>query len=231
MHDTRDLTTRLAELLHREHAALADFLIALADFDRERRWLQLGYTSLFYFLHRELGLSKGAAFYRKTAAELVQRYPEVVEALGCARRALAQPPGRRHRGRARGGPRPPPREAGPEEGAREEAQDSASTPLRPAAAHPGRGEAGGLDPRWRPLPVAGRLRRRLRLDPAARARPHRAGRSRRSLDGRQSSGDLPAAQPARGEAGVRRGVDGPVQLETIDRSHAGACPLLRADTV
>src|SRR5690242_10519851 len=81
MHDARDLTTHLAELLHREHAALADFLIALADFDRERRWLELGHTSLFCFLHRELGLSKGAAFYRKTAAELVQRYPEVVEPL------------------------------------------------------------------------------------------------------------------------------------------------------
>ncbi len=81
MHGTRDLTTHLAELLHREHGALSDFLIALADFDRERRWLELGHTSLFYFLHRELGLSKGAAFYRKTAAELVQRYPEVIEPL------------------------------------------------------------------------------------------------------------------------------------------------------
>jgi len=56
-------------------------LIALADFDRERRWVELGHTSLFYFLHRELGLSKGSAFYRKTAAELVQRYPEVIEPL------------------------------------------------------------------------------------------------------------------------------------------------------
>jgi hypothetical protein len=81
MHDLRDLTKRLVELLCREHSALADFLVALADFDRERRWLELGHTSLFYFLHRELGLSKGAAFYRKTAAELVQRYPEVVEPL------------------------------------------------------------------------------------------------------------------------------------------------------
>ena len=81
MHDTRDLTKRLAELLRREHGALADFLIALADFDRERRWVELGHTSLFYFLHRELGLSKGAAFYRKTAAELIQRFPEVVEPL------------------------------------------------------------------------------------------------------------------------------------------------------
>jgi len=43
MNDTRDLTKRLAELLSREHAALADFLVALADFDRERRWVELGY--------------------------------------------------------------------------------------------------------------------------------------------------------------------------------------------
>ena len=81
MDDTRDLTKRLAELLRREHGALADFLVALADFDRERRWVELGHSSLFYFLHRELRLSKGAAFYRKTAAELIQRYPEVVEPL------------------------------------------------------------------------------------------------------------------------------------------------------
>ncbi len=60
MNDTRDLTKRLAELLRREHAALAEFLVALAEFDRERRWVGLGYTSLFYFLHRELGLSRGA---------------------------------------------------------------------------------------------------------------------------------------------------------------------------
>ena len=60
---------------------MADFLVALADFDRRRSWEELGYSSLFYFLHRELGLSKGAAHYRKTAAELVQRFPEIVEPL------------------------------------------------------------------------------------------------------------------------------------------------------
>jgi hypothetical protein len=71
----------LADLLAREHAALADFLVALADFDQRRLWAELGHASLFYFLHRELGLSKGAAYYRKVAAELVQRFPEVVEPL------------------------------------------------------------------------------------------------------------------------------------------------------
>jgi hypothetical protein len=79
--DARDLSARLSELLRREHDCMADFLVALADFDRRRLWVELGYSSLFWFLHRELGLSKGAAFYRKTAAELVQRFPEVIEPL------------------------------------------------------------------------------------------------------------------------------------------------------
>jgi hypothetical protein len=42
--ETRDLSLRLADLLGREHAALAEFLVALAAFDRERRWLELGYS-------------------------------------------------------------------------------------------------------------------------------------------------------------------------------------------
>ena len=79
--DALDLTAGLADLLRREHAAMAEFLLALADFDRRRLWLDLGYPGLFLFLHRELGLSKGAAHFRKVAAELVQRFPEVIEPL------------------------------------------------------------------------------------------------------------------------------------------------------
>ena len=81
MMNAREFATRIADLFQRERAAMADFLLALADFDRERLWLELGYSSLFHFLHRELGMSKGAAFYRKTAVELVQRFPEVIEPL------------------------------------------------------------------------------------------------------------------------------------------------------
>ena len=77
----RQSAAQLASLFQRERFAMADFLLALADFDRERLWLELGYSSLFHFLHRDLGMSKGAAFYRKTAAELVQKFPEVIEAL------------------------------------------------------------------------------------------------------------------------------------------------------
>lgn len=60
---------------------MADFLVALADFDARRVWLKLGYSSLFVFLHRHLGLSKGASHFRKVAAELVQRFPEVIDPL------------------------------------------------------------------------------------------------------------------------------------------------------
>jgi hypothetical protein len=79
--NARELSNRLAELLQKERHALAAFLIALSDFDRERRWVDLGHSSLFNYLHRDLGLSRGAAFYRASAAQLIQRHPEVVEPL------------------------------------------------------------------------------------------------------------------------------------------------------
>ncbi len=81
MTTAREFSERLAELLRNEHGALADFLIALSDFDQRRLWAELGHASIFSFLHVELGLSKGAAHYRKTAAELLQRVPEVIEPL------------------------------------------------------------------------------------------------------------------------------------------------------
>lgn len=88
METARDVTLRLQDLLGRERVALSDFLVALADFDRRRLWVELGHSSLFYFLCRELGLSKGAAFYRKTAAELLQRFPRIVEPLRDGRLCL-----------------------------------------------------------------------------------------------------------------------------------------------
>jgi hypothetical protein len=81
MTTARELSNHLASLLRREHEAMADFLVALAEFDRRRLYVELGHSSLFAFLHRELGLSKGAAAYRKAAADLVARFPEVAAAL------------------------------------------------------------------------------------------------------------------------------------------------------
>jgi 5-methylcytosine-specific restriction endonuclease McrA len=71
------LAARLADLLRTEQQAMAEFLVALADFDRRRGWAELGYATLWSFLHRDLGLSAGAAYHRKAAAELLQRCPAI----------------------------------------------------------------------------------------------------------------------------------------------------------
>jgi hypothetical protein len=59
MDTPRALADRLAELLSRERSAMAEFLVVLADFDRQRAWADLGYANLFWFLHRELACRWG----------------------------------------------------------------------------------------------------------------------------------------------------------------------------
>jgi hypothetical protein len=85
----RAVSSRLTDLLSREQVGMADFLVALADFDRRTLWEPLGYTGLWYYLHRELGLSRTAAFYRKEAARLLQRLPEVEASLRDGRLCLS----------------------------------------------------------------------------------------------------------------------------------------------
>jgi hypothetical protein len=74
-----EYTVHLSNLLRREHDALAEFLVDLAGFDERGLWRELGYATLFDYLHRELGLSRGAAHYRRVGAELVRRFPEIIE--------------------------------------------------------------------------------------------------------------------------------------------------------
>jgi hypothetical protein len=89
MTTARDRSNELAALLRNEQGAMADFLLNLADFDAGKMWRDLGHASLFSYLRRELGLSAGAAQYRKTAAELIQRFPEVESALRAGRLCLS----------------------------------------------------------------------------------------------------------------------------------------------
>jgi hypothetical protein len=68
---------------------MADFLVALADFDRRRGWEALGHANLFSFLHVELRLSNSAAYYRQGAARLLQRFPQLIAPLGDGRLCLS----------------------------------------------------------------------------------------------------------------------------------------------
>jgi hypothetical protein len=86
--ESRTFADRLAELLRDEQHAMADFLVALAEFDQRRGWILLGHASLFAFLNQRLALSKAAAFFRMKAAELIQRHPAVIEPLRDGRLCL-----------------------------------------------------------------------------------------------------------------------------------------------
>src|SRR5512137_1896943 len=79
--NAREWSVRIADLVRRERASVVDVLLALAEFDRLAVYRQLGHASLFDFLHKDLGLSRGMAHYRLTATRLVERFPEVVEPL------------------------------------------------------------------------------------------------------------------------------------------------------
>jgi hypothetical protein len=75
--NAREWSLRILELARREHIALADLLLAVAEFDGQEGYRQLGFSSLFDFLHREVGLSRGSAYYRQVGARMVRRFPEV----------------------------------------------------------------------------------------------------------------------------------------------------------
>ncbi len=77
--DARSFHAHLAELLRAEFVAQGAFLAALAEFDRRKSFRDLGYASLFEYLHRGLKLSRGAAHHRRAAVWLLERFPEVLE--------------------------------------------------------------------------------------------------------------------------------------------------------
>ena len=89
LRSARAAADHLADLLSREHGAMADFLLALADFDEARGWAELGHASLFAFLVRQLHLSKSAAYHRAAAARLVREHAVVAEALRSGRLCLS----------------------------------------------------------------------------------------------------------------------------------------------
>jgi hypothetical protein len=84
----REWSLRHAELLRRERGALADLLVSLAHFDERALYRDLGFATLFDYLHRELRLSRGSAHYRQVATRLVGRFPEIVESLRDGRLCL-----------------------------------------------------------------------------------------------------------------------------------------------
>jgi hypothetical protein len=86
--EARQLRDTLKLLLGKEQSAMADFLIALSDFDRRRGWEVLGHPHLFAFLTSELWLTPAPTYWRLEAARLLQRFPELIEPLRQGRLCL-----------------------------------------------------------------------------------------------------------------------------------------------
>src|SRR5688572_25951153 len=79
------LTARLYELRVEERQRLVEFLLYLAELERRRLHLDLGFGSTFAFCTEHLGLSKASAYRRTTAARLLSRFPLVAEYLADGR--------------------------------------------------------------------------------------------------------------------------------------------------
>src|ERR1700686_2863698 len=76
-----DLDRRLADLVRSERHLVVQFVVELAGFAKRELYRELGYTSLFYYCVRQLGLSKSSAFRRSEVACLIARFPAIADRL------------------------------------------------------------------------------------------------------------------------------------------------------
>jgi hypothetical protein len=77
----RDLDRRLADLVRTERHLVVQFVVELAGFAKLELYRELGYTSLFHYCVRQLGLSKSSAFRRSEVARLIARFPVIADRL------------------------------------------------------------------------------------------------------------------------------------------------------
>jgi 5-methylcytosine-specific restriction endonuclease McrA len=84
----RDLDRRLADLVRSERHLVVQFVVELAGFAKRELYRELGYTSLFYYCIRQLGLSKSSAFRRSEVARLIARFPVIADRLAEGRLSI-----------------------------------------------------------------------------------------------------------------------------------------------
>src|SRR5713226_1408637 len=84
----RDLDRRLADLVRTERHLVVQFVVELAAFAKRELYRELGYTSLFYYCVRQLGLSKSSAFRRSETARLIARFPVIADRLAEGRMSI-----------------------------------------------------------------------------------------------------------------------------------------------
>ena len=89
MNEALQFADELRRLYARERTAMADFMIALVEFDRRRLYLELGYNSLWKFCLEGLLLGEGATNLRTRVVGLLQRFPALIDPLRDGRLTLS----------------------------------------------------------------------------------------------------------------------------------------------
>ncbi len=72
-----ELTARIDALMRAERAALVDLLLHLAELDRRKLHVGLGYASFFEYCTRHLRLTEASAYRRTTGARLLAHFPVI----------------------------------------------------------------------------------------------------------------------------------------------------------
>jgi 5-methylcytosine-specific restriction endonuclease McrA len=83
-----DLDRRLAALVRSERHLIVQFVVELAGFASRELYREIGYTSLFCYCVRQLGLSKSSAFRRSEVARLIVRFPLVADRMAQGRLSI-----------------------------------------------------------------------------------------------------------------------------------------------
>lgn len=72
------LDQRIKSLAAQERELLCEIIEAIQEINRCKGYLELGYPSLFAYLHEGVGFSEGSAYRRIEAARLVTEIPETL---------------------------------------------------------------------------------------------------------------------------------------------------------
>ena len=80
-----ELLAALSTAWRDEGVLMGRVIAMLVEVDDRRLHLELACSSLFDFCTRRLGMSEGEAFRRMTAARLVRRFPQILDAIRAQR--------------------------------------------------------------------------------------------------------------------------------------------------
>ncbi|HMN67448.1 MAG TPA: HNH endonuclease [Bdellovibrionales bacterium] len=86
---SEELIHRLKDLKSREDALLVELLDHIAEVERRKLFLKLGFPSLFLYLHKELGYGEGEAYRRIQSARLLIELPEIRDSVANGQLSLS----------------------------------------------------------------------------------------------------------------------------------------------